>query len=190
MAVFCLICGLHLAKLRLVMNTSHTTLTGAAGEHFVMYRLLRMGYIAALAPAGVPNADIIVTDIEGNRAAAIQVKTRNKKGSDGGWHMKSKHEEIVAKSIFYCFVELDDDPTIPSVVYVMPSKVVADALSETHQVWLSLPGKAGRAHADTNMRRLLPDYSRPLKAKHPAITSRSAGWMEAYRERWDLIGLR
>ena len=171
------------------MNTSHTTLTGAAGEHFVMYRLLRMGYIAALAPVGVPNVDIIVTDIEGNRAAAIQVKTRNKKGSDGGWHMSLKHEEIVAKSIFYCFVELDDDPTVPSVVYVMPSKVVAAALRETYQVWLSLPGKAGRTHIDSKMRRLVPDYSRTIKLKHLAINSRSAGWMEEYRERWDLIGL-
>ena len=41
---------------------SATTLTGAAGEHFVMSELLRRGFIAALAPAGVPNCDIVVTD--------------------------------------------------------------------------------------------------------------------------------
>jgi len=38
-----------------------------AGEHYVMSELLRRGYIAALAPRGVPNADIVVTDVGGAR---------------------------------------------------------------------------------------------------------------------------
>jgi hypothetical protein len=32
-------------------------ITAAAGEHFVMYRLLRKGFIAALAPERAPNID-------------------------------------------------------------------------------------------------------------------------------------
>jgi hypothetical protein len=36
---------------------SQSTLLGAAGEHYVMAELLRRGYVAALAPQGVPNAD-------------------------------------------------------------------------------------------------------------------------------------
>ena len=55
---------------------SATTLTGAAGEHFVMSELLRRGMIAALAPTGVPNCDIVVTDDIGARLCAVQVKTR------------------------------------------------------------------------------------------------------------------
>ena len=66
---------------------SNTTLLGAADEHFIMCQLLRRGLIAALAPAGVPNCDIVVTDQIGDRLCAIQVKTRIEKGSDGGWHM-------------------------------------------------------------------------------------------------------
>ncbi len=73
---------------------SKSTILGAAGEHFVMSQLLRRGLIAALAPAGVPNADIVVTDDIGSRLCAVQVKTRNDKGSDGGWHMRAKHERI------------------------------------------------------------------------------------------------
>jgi hypothetical protein len=46
---------------------SQTSLTGVAGEHYILYALLREGYIAALAPTGVPNADILVTDMEGSR---------------------------------------------------------------------------------------------------------------------------
>lgn len=52
-----------------------------------MSQLLRRGLIAALAPAGVPNCDIIVTDDVGERLCAVQVKTRNSTGADGGWHM-------------------------------------------------------------------------------------------------------
>jgi hypothetical protein len=48
----------------------------------------------ALAPQGVPNADIVVTDIEGSRLCWIQVKTRQDLGSDGGWHMNAKHENL------------------------------------------------------------------------------------------------
>lgn len=41
---------------------SPTSLASAAGEHFVMSELLRRDLTAALAPAGVPNCDIGVTD--------------------------------------------------------------------------------------------------------------------------------
>jgi hypothetical protein len=46
---------------------SQTSLLGAAGEHYVMSELLRCGYIAALAPQGVPAADIVVSNSEGTR---------------------------------------------------------------------------------------------------------------------------
>jgi hypothetical protein len=52
---------------------SQSTLLGAAGDHHVMTELLRRGYIAALAPQGVPNADIVVTDVEASRLCSIQV---------------------------------------------------------------------------------------------------------------------
>ena len=84
---------------------SATSLTGAAGEHFVMSELLRRGFIAALAPVGVPNCDIVVTDDIGDRLCAIQVKSRNSTGTDGGWHMGKKHEGLTAPTLFYCFVD-------------------------------------------------------------------------------------
>jgi hypothetical protein len=81
-----------------------STIFGAAGEYYVMCQLLRQNMIAALAPAGVPNADIVVTDKFGSRLCAVQVKVRRERGSDGGWHMGKKHETIVSPSLFYCFV--------------------------------------------------------------------------------------
>jgi hypothetical protein len=84
---------------------SESTLLGAAGEHLVMSELLRRGFIAGLAPVGVPNADIVVTDIEGSKMCSIQVKSRRDIGADGGWHMKEKHESIISERLFYCFVD-------------------------------------------------------------------------------------
>jgi len=63
----------------------NSTMLGAAGEHYVMCQLLRRQMIAALTPAGVPDADIIVSNRLGDRLSAVQVKARRDIGSDGGF---------------------------------------------------------------------------------------------------------
>lgn len=158
---------------------SASTLLGAAGEHYVMCQLLRRGYIAALAPVGVPNCDIVVTDDIGDRLCAIQVKTRVAKGSDGGWHMKKKHETISSATLFYAFVDfgksLDDHP----VCFVIPSAVVADAVQQSHSTWLSMPGKKDQKRKDSDFRRFLPDFDRM-----GIMIGRGGGWLDQYRENW------
>jgi hypothetical protein len=165
---------------------SQTTLLGAAGEHHVMAELLRRGYIAALAPHGVPNADIVVTDVEGTRLCSIQVKTRRDIGSDGGWHMKAKHEAIRGDRLFYCFVDFGKTPDDRPTVHVLPSVLVADVLTTAHRKWLATPGKNGQPHKDGNMRRLVPDYTRtfgPVENPYPK------GWLDKYRDAWKLLKL-
>lgn len=166
-----------------------TSLTGASGEHYVMFRLLSMGYIAGLAPEGAPNADIIATDAKTKKSVAIQVKTRLKKGVDNGWHMKAKHENIKEDNLFYCFVDLPGNFNAAPNVYIIPSKVVADVLYKTHRIWLDTPGKNGRAHKQTDMRRLLPDYSKTMKVNHPTVKKYSSGWLDKYKENWGLLNL-
>ncbi len=50
----------------------NSTILDATAEHYAMCQLLWRGMIAALAPAGVPNADIIVSNREGGQLAAVQ----------------------------------------------------------------------------------------------------------------------
>ena len=89
------------------MSNVNTVILGAAGEHFVMAELLRRGLVAAKAPEGVPHFDIVTTDINGQRLAAIQVKSRRDFAhGDKGWHMKAKHEELMSETMFYVFVDL------------------------------------------------------------------------------------
>jgi len=160
---------------------SATSLTGAAGEHFVMSELLRRGYIAALAPAGVPNCDIIVTDDIGDRLCAVQVKTRNSTGADKGWHMRKKHESLTAPTLFYCFVDFGGSAAGGAFTYVVPAPIVAKALAECHEGWLKQPGKMGQQRKDSEFRRFLPDYT------HLEMGCYETGWLEPYREAWHLL---
>lgn len=77
------------------------SLLGAAAEHYVMCQLLRRGKLAALAPIGLPFADIIVSDHLGSALSAVQVKARTF-GADGGWHMSVKHEQVDRPFVVYC----------------------------------------------------------------------------------------
>jgi hypothetical protein len=164
---------------------SQSSLLGAAGEHYVLCQLLRRGYIAALAPIGVPNADILTTDTEGQRLKAIQVKTKRNIGADRGWHMKPKHERLISDSLFYCFVNFGDGLDDREQTYVVPSSVVAAAIRDSHQYWLKTPGMKGRMHKDSQVRRFLPDYSKVFGDGHPLY---GPNRLDKYLEAWASLG--
>src|SRR5271169_6654556 len=115
---------------------SQTNLTGVAGEHYVLCELLRRGYIAALAPTGVPNADIVVTNIECSQLCSIQVKTRRGIRANGGWPMSVKHEQMRGDRLFYCVVDFRNSFDVRPLVYVVPSGKVAEVITRSHQKWL------------------------------------------------------
>lgn len=149
-----------------------TTLTGAAGEHLVLSRLLQRSIVAAQAPEGVRKVDILVNFLDGGTPCFIQVKARQK-GSDGSFSMGIKHEEMVDENLFYAFVDFQpDQPT----VHVVPAAVVAEAVRTSHQIWLDTPGKKGQAHNPTDMRRI-----------GPIMPGKPVGWWDGYLERWDLL---
>lgn len=152
------------------------TLTGAAGEHFVLYQLLLRGLKAGLAPSGAPDVDLLVVDDDAGVVRGIQVKTRTV-GRDGGWHMKVRHEALASPNLLYVFLDLE--PEVP-VSYVVPSRVVARVIRDSHAAWLARPGRGGRAHRSTDMRRLLPRYPFPV----PGVPD---GWLGRYREKWTLL---
>lgn len=167
-----------------VLSIKESTILAAAGEYYVLSRLCLAGYIAALAPKGVPNTDIVITDVNGSRLFAVQVKSRLEKGRDKGWHMKKKHEQIVSDFLFYCLVDFGSGLGSAPTTFVVPSKIIAEVLATTYQNWFFTPGKNGQQHNDTEMRRLVPDYSVYLK-NGPGKYGQ--GWLEPYREAWHLF---
>ena len=151
-------------------HKTDTTLTGAAGEHLVLSRLLQRGVMAAPAPRGTSKVDILVNFLDDRQPVLLQVKARQY-GSDGGWHMSEKHETIVDKDIFYCFVNFEPEHPI---VHVVPAAVVAEAVRVDHQTWLDTPGRNGQPHRPNKMRRI-----RPGQLVLPS------NWMDRYLEAWD-----
>jgi hypothetical protein len=152
-----------------------TSLTGAAGEHLVLSRLLSRGMLAAQAPRGARKADVLVNFLDGRSPSLIQVKSRQF-GSDGGWHMSEKHESQTEEDLFFCFVNFE--PQSPT-VHVVPAAVVAEVVKKDHQIWLKTPGSKGQAHNPSVMRRIRPQAS-----------SQEVGWMDKYLENWSQISDR
>lgn len=151
-------------------SKSDKALIGAGGEHLVLSRLLSRGFLAAQAPRGTRKVDILVNFLDGGDPCLIQVKTST---SGLRWPMNEKHELIDDDDLFYCFVYLHEtNPT----VHVIPARVVADALIESHANWLASPGKNGREHRDN-----------PMRAIRPKMITKPTGWMDAYLENWGQI---
>ena len=119
---------------------SQTTLTGAAGEYFVMAELLRRNYISALAPHGVQPLTLSSRTLK-VQDSAESVKSRRERGSDGGWHMNEKHERTRAKHLFYCFVDFGKTVSDRPSTFVVPSNIVAKVVAASHKKWLADPGK-------------------------------------------------
>lgn len=148
-----------------------------------MSQLLRRNLIAALAPQGAPDIDIIVSDRVGGALAGIQVKARRGGGSGkgAGWRMSAKHETIVRGSLFYVFVDYGGDEKTKEECWIIPSAVVAEAVTTSHKAWMDKPDRHGLPHKENEMRLLLPAYSWVKDARF------ALGWMRPYHERWDLI---
>lgn len=164
-----------------LLTIKQSTLVAAAGEYYVLARLSLLGKIAAQAPRGVPNADIVVSSVAGDRLCAVQVKARQGKGADKGWHMQAKHESIVAANLFYAFVDFRNLKSPDPVTYIIPSETVAEVLRVTHATWLKRPGIRGQKHNDTKFRRFMPDFTRNCGELAAPYTE---GWLDPYREAW------
>ncbi|WP_152449412.1 MULTISPECIES: hypothetical protein [unclassified Roseivivax] len=145
-----------------------------------MSQLLIRGYIAALAPQGAPNLDIIVSSADGTRQAGIQVKTR-RLSKTKNWTMSKKNEEFCSPSVYYCLVQLAADALEKPEVFIVPSSVVADLLYRSHRSWLNLTSLDGKKRTDTNRRSLDWDFSRIFREED---TGFGAGWLEQYRDNW------
>lgn len=158
------------------MGARNSVMTGAAGEDFVLYQLHIRDLLAAQAPPNAYAADIVIFSPRMSVGSMIQVKTRTG-GRDGGWHMRQKHESLVHDRLFYVFVDLE--PAMPN-CFVVPSAVVAQAVTDAHLAWLAAPGLRNRPHRDNIMRRIMPRFS-------PAPPTFPDGWLDVYRDMWGLV---
>lgn len=142
-------------------------LAGVAGEYFVAAELSRRGHIASISLRNTRGIDILATNREASRTVTIQCKTNQL--DRNSWMLNEKSENFVSEKHFYVFVALGSIVDRPR-YYVVPSRAVADHTGTTHREWLLTPGRAGRQHVDTPMRK----FSDPE---------------DEFLEKWDLLGL-
>jgi len=109
--------------------------------------------------------DILCSNGDVSRQFGIQVKTNRR--SNREWVLNSKSENYYADNLFYVFVNLHGTEKAPD-YFIVPSSEVALHAKETHETWLSTPGRNGKAHNDTTMRKF-------------------TGTDEKYLGRWDLL---
>ncbi|MDD5038139.1 MAG: hypothetical protein PHN78_02335 [Dehalococcoidales bacterium] len=99
-------------------------LTGAAGEHYVAFRLLAMNYAVALTPRGTTSIDMIVASLETGKTITMQTKTRkdafSKRPSTWDWRVGRPRKPFA--SFFYAFVDLKNDPSQTPDVFIVPSR--------------------------------------------------------------------
>jgi len=139
----------------------------------VLARLLSRGHLASLAPRGVRKVDIIVNHIDESNPKLIQVKTTMHSPSSG-WPLSAKHEKIIDRDLFYCFVSFSKPM---GEVFVIPALEVGSSIALDHEVWLSQPGKDGKPHSVHNEFRQL----------RTTMNGKAANWLDDYLENWDLL---
>lgn len=142
-------------------------LAGVAGEYFVAAELSRRGYIASISLRNTRGIDVLATNGDASRSVTIQCKTNQL--SRPGWILDVKCETFASEDHFYVFVILGGPLERPR-FHVVPSEIVATRVREGHRSWLATPGRQGRVHRDSRVRK----FSDPSGE---------------FRERWDLLGL-
>lgn len=140
---------------------------GNAGEYFVAGELERRGFTVAVPMSNVKDFDILAINRETYEQFAIQVKTTGYKQKK--WILAKKNEELKGKNIFYIFVSLNELET-PE-YHIVPSKVVADTIKFSYQMWLNTLGKNGQRHKETNIRTFTDEE-------------------DIYHNRWDLLKIK
>lgn len=123
--------------------------TGNAGEYFVAGELERHGFTVAVPMSNVKDFDILAIDRKTYKQFAIQVKTTGYKQKV--WTLSQKNENIIGDNIIYFFVSLNE-LDVPE-YHIVPSKIVAEEVRNSHQAWLNTPGRKGQKHNDNPMRK-------------------------------------
>ena len=149
------------------MPIADNNLTGVAGEYFVAAELSKKGYIASMMLKNTRGVDILATNKDASKSVGVQVKAS--RGNAKDWQLNKKAENYHSRNLFYVFVNLRSEKERPD-FFIVPSKVVANYVKESHARWLKTPRRDGKPHKDNERRKF-----------------RDSGG--EYQERWDHLEL-
>ncbi len=123
-----------------------------AGEFFTLAQLALRGFDANMTLGHTKSVDILVSNPKTGKMSRLEVKTTNTKlqksklfGTNYQWMMSKKHESILDKDLFYCFVILSGEIVR---YFIIPSKIVAKYVMDEHKLWI----KQDSTHKSGEMR--------------------------------------
>lgn len=116
---------------------------------FVAAELSRRGLNALPTIRNTEGVDIIASEPLAGASVGIQVKT-NQSG-EKKWLLTKKSEDLKSPTLFYVLVNLGVLGDLPK-FHVVPSKVVARAVRESHAAWRRKPRRDGGEHGDSSLR--------------------------------------
>ena len=130
------------------MAEKSLNLIGTAGEHYVCAELCRRGYVAVLAPKNNPLYDVVVTNAEGTKSIAIQVKTRaNKQGWKLGKDMEQKRNN---DRLFVILVNVSTPQK--QEFYVYPYHELSARVRAVYKNYMSKPKRDGTSRKPVGFR--------------------------------------
>ena len=104
------------------------TLTGAAGEYYVAFRLAALGYAVGVTTAWA--IDVVAASAKTAKAITIQTKTASSafkvdKDGDSYWQWPlGKEDQPESKSFYYAFIDLKGDASKnPKMFIVLSTKL-------------------------------------------------------------------
>jgi hypothetical protein len=107
---------------------------GNAGEYYVSALLSARNFVVTITLGRNIGYDLLVVNTKGH-PFKISVKTAN---SDNNKYflLSEKNELMEENDLFYAFVRTNFFQSLPE-VWIVPSKVVAKYIAESHQKWLA-----------------------------------------------------
>lgn len=112
-----------------------TALTGAAGEHYVAFRLAAAGYAVGITTRGTRNVDLVIANPDNGKSISIDTKTMRKAyGHDSSeywwkWRMGiHAYQKPIHDDFFYVLVDLKDDPSQIPDIFIVPSNEMVNLL--------------------------------------------------------------
>ncbi len=160
--------------------------TGDFGEYYVLYRLVKEGFVATLAPSATTKAiDILVSTADG-LPSTVQVKAKRR--TLDCWRLAKWHGDLETPGLYYALVDLGVEPYV---TYVLPAVEMARVVRDSYKAWISIPPTTRRGKTPNEKpgaRRMICDpFSPRAFGEVPGCPPR---WMEPYREKWDLLKSR
>lgn len=159
--------------------------TSLAGEFATLSQLALRGFDANLTLGHTKGVDILLSDPGTDTMRRIEVKTTFDRSpyesKDFGyvvcaWQLGKKNESITDPNLFYSFVNIEKD-TKSFEFYIIPSEVVADFLTKSHQYWLN----GDESRKDSSIRKFM------LGSDEHEYTDLALPLADKYEGNWDVL---